>query len=53
MRQRPIAAWAGLFIYQHELIRHRDKPACFRTFLNNQWFGAAIFAGIAVDYRLA
>ncbi len=45
-RQRPIAAWAGLFIYQQELIRHRDKPTCFRAFLNNQWFGAVIFAGI-------
>lgn len=41
---------AGLAIYQQYLIRNRDPGACFRAFLNNNWFGAAIFAGIALHY---
>jgi len=41
-------AWAaGLFVYQQLLIRERGREACFNAFLNNQWFGALIFAGIA------
>lgn len=38
---------AGLFVYQQWLIRDRGRNACFQAFLNNQWFGALIFAGIA------
>jgi len=30
------------------LILHRDK--CFAAFLHNNWFGAAVFAGIVVHY---
>jgi 4-hydroxybenzoate polyprenyltransferase len=41
---------AGLFVYQQVLIRHRDRAACFAAFLNNHWFGAAIFAGIFLDF---
>lgn len=41
---------AMLAIYQQFLIRDRDGPRCFRAFLNNNWFGAAIFLGIVVDY---
>jgi 4-hydroxybenzoate polyprenyltransferase len=40
----------GLFVYQQFLIRHRDRTGCFRAFLNNNWFGAVIFAGIVGDY---
>jgi 4-hydroxybenzoate polyprenyltransferase len=47
-----LLAGAVLFVYQQWLIRHYDKPACFRAFLNNHWFGAVIFAGIASDYWL-
>ncbi len=32
------------------LIRHREPAACFRAFLNNNLFGLAVFAGIALDY---
>jgi 4-hydroxybenzoate polyprenyltransferase len=39
------AALAG---YQQWLIRDREPGRCFRAFLNNQWFGAAVFAGLAV-----
>ena len=50
-----VAGWLGgaiLFGYQQWLIRDREKPACFRAFLNNHWFGALLFAGIALDYWL-
>ena len=45
---------AGLvfFGYQQWLIRKREKVLCFRAFLNNNWFGASLFAGIALDYAL-
>lgn len=39
---------AGLAARQQWLIRERDRAACFRAFLNNTWFGAAVFAGIAI-----
>lgn len=41
---------AGLFAYQQYLIRLREKAACFKAFLNNNWVGCAVFVGIAVDY---
>ena len=47
-----LLAGAGLFVYQQWLIRDRERPQCFRAFLNNHWFGAAVFAGIALDYLL-
>ncbi|PKM22335.1 MAG: 4-hydroxybenzoate octaprenyltransferase [Gammaproteobacteria bacterium HGW-Gammaproteobacteria-14] len=43
---------ALLFAYQHWLIRVRDRDACFKAFLNNQWVGAVIFAGLLLDYLL-
>lgn len=33
-------------IYQQWICRRREPAACFRAFLNNNWFGAMIFAGI-------
>jgi len=39
-----------LFIYQQWLIRQRNRAACFKAFLNNNWVGAAIFAGIVAHY---
>jgi 4-hydroxybenzoate polyprenyltransferase len=41
---------ALLFIYQQYLIRHRNRDDCFKAFLNNQWVGAIIFAGIFLHY---
>jgi 4-hydroxybenzoate polyprenyltransferase len=41
---------AGLAIYQQWLIKDRKPEKCFQAFLNNNWFGAAIFAGIAAHY---
>ena len=40
---------AALFAYQQWLIRFRERSACFKAFLNNNWVGAAVFAGIAGD----
>jgi 4-hydroxybenzoate polyprenyltransferase len=35
-----------LAVYQQYLIRHREPAACFRAFLNNHWFGCALFLGL-------
>lgn len=42
-----------LFVYQQHLIRLRYRQECFRAFLNNNWVGLVIFAGIALDYTFA
>lgn len=36
-----------LFVYQQYLSRDRDRQACFKAFLNNNWVGFIIFLGIA------
>ena len=41
---------AALFVYQQWLIRHYNRADCFKAFLNNNWVGAAIFAGIVASY---
>lgn len=41
---------AGLALYQQYLARHRDRTGCFQAFVNNNWFGAAIFLGILLHY---
>ena len=43
---------AGFSIYQQKLIFHREKSACFKAFLNNNWFGLIIFVGLFLDYGL-
>jgi len=43
---------AGLSAYQQKLIFHREKGLCFKAFLNNNWFGMAVFAGLLADYWL-
>ena len=42
-----------LAVYQIMLIWRRDPPGCFKAFLNNNWFGAVIFAGIVGHYLVA
>lgn len=41
---------AGLAGYQQKLIFHREKTLCFKAFLNNNWFGLVIFAGLVLNY---
>jgi 4-hydroxybenzoate polyprenyltransferase len=46
-------AGAGCFAaYQQILIRDRAPAACFRAFLNNNYFGMSVFGGIALDFLL-
>lgn len=47
-----LAAAAGLALYQQWLMRARSRDGCFRAFLNNNWFGAAVFAGLVLDYLI-
>jgi len=41
---------AGLLVYQQFLIRDRRADGCFKAFLNNNWVGLAIFAGVVLHY---
>jgi len=41
---------AGLSVYQQKLIFQRDRALCFKAFLNNHWFGMAVFVGLLLDY---
>lgn len=46
-------AFASLFfIYQQYLIKDRIPQNCLRAFLNNQWYGMAVFIGLYMDYIL-
>jgi 4-hydroxybenzoate polyprenyltransferase len=45
-----LAAAALFCVYQLYLIKERDIVQSFRAFLNNAWFGGAVFAGILLDY---
>jgi 4-hydroxybenzoate polyprenyltransferase len=41
---------AGIAVYHYSLIRDRQPAKCFKAFLHNNWLGAAVFAGIVLDY---
>jgi len=47
-----LAVAAGVAGYHYTLIRNREREKCFKAFLHNNWFGAAVFAGIMLDYFL-
>jgi 4-hydroxybenzoate polyprenyltransferase len=40
---------AAIAAYHYRLIRGRTREGAFRAFRHNNWIGAAIFAGIALD----
>ncbi len=40
----------GVALYHFSLIRHRDRAKCFKAFLHNNWFGAALFTGLVLHY---
>ena len=43
---------AGIAAYHFMLIRKRQREACFKAFLHNNWFGVTVFMGIVLDYLL-
>jgi len=45
-----VAIAAGLFAWQQYQVRHRDRDACFKAFLNNNWVGVAIWVGLLAHY---
>ena len=45
-----LAFAAGIALYHYRLIKNRNRELCFKAFLHNNWFGAAVFAGIVADY---
>jgi 4-hydroxybenzoate polyprenyltransferase len=48
--------WAALGVaallvaYEFRIARYREREACFRAFLHNNWVGAVVFAGIAIHH---
>jgi len=60
-RQAGLGGWylaglafaAGLSAWQQYLIRARRPEDCFRAFLNNNYYGMAIFVGILLHYTFA
>ncbi|MBI4984429.1 MAG: 4-hydroxybenzoate octaprenyltransferase [Rhodocyclales bacterium] len=47
-----LAAAAAVAGYHYTLIRRRERMKCFKAFLHNNWFGAAVFAGIVAELNL-
>jgi 4-hydroxybenzoate polyprenyltransferase len=47
-----LLAAAGIALHHYRLIRERKREDCFKAFLHNNWFGAAVFAGLVADYLL-
>jgi len=41
-----------LAVWQQYLIRHRQPAECFKAFLNNNWFGLAVFVGVFLEYQI-
>ena len=47
-----LAVAAGIAIYHYTLIRGRERDPCFYAFRHNNWLGAVVFAGLALDFAL-
>lgn len=45
-----LLAAAGCAVYHYTLIRARERMPCFAAFRHNNWLGAAVFAGVALDF---
>ena len=43
---------SGFLIYQQRLIFRREPRQCFRAFVSNNHFGAAVFVAIALNYAM-
>ncbi len=46
-----LIAGAVFFVHHLWLIRSRERAACFRAFLSNNYFGMSVFIGILLDYQ--
>lgn len=42
----------GLFLYQHMLIKDRDRSLCFKAFLHNHYVGLVLAVGIIAHYSI-
>jgi 4-hydroxybenzoate polyprenyltransferase len=51
--QSGLAVAAFIAGYHLYLIRERERMACFKAFLHNNWFGASVFIGLALDYAFS
>ncbi len=47
-----LAVAAGLFAYQHHLIRYRQPARCLQAFTNNIYVGFAIFCGTVLELSI-
>ncbi len=47
-----LGAAGGLSLYQQWLIRDQVPKHCFVAFLNNNYFGMAVFIGLLLDYLI-
>ncbi|MBK6676421.1 MAG: 4-hydroxybenzoate octaprenyltransferase [Rhodocyclaceae bacterium] len=47
-----LAVATGIALYHWTLIRGRERMACFKAFLHNNWLGGAVFAGIVGELNL-
>jgi 4-hydroxybenzoate polyprenyltransferase len=47
-----LLAAGGIALHHYNLIKHRQREACFAAFLHNNWLGAAVFAGVVLDYLI-
>ena len=47
-----LAIALGLSVYQQKLIFYRNKANCFQAFLNNNWYGLAVFIGLVLQYSV-
>lgn len=47
-----LAIAAGIAAYHQWLIKDRERGACFKAFLHNNWLAAVIFAGIVTSLWL-
>lgn len=47
-----VLAAAGFFVYQQWLIKGREREACFKAFLNNNYVGGLVFIAISASVLL-
>jgi 4-hydroxybenzoate polyprenyltransferase len=45
-----VAISVALFAWQQWMVRRREREACFRAFLHNNWVGLSIFVGLAAHF---